>query len=101
MKISIRESVGGLVIGLSGELDHHAAKKILREINDCTDEIVPTVCILDMSGVTFMDSSGIAVALGLYRKMNEVGGKMSVRGASPQAMKIFGAAGLERMIKFE
>jgi len=101
MKINIRETLGGLVIKLSGELDHHAAKMVLKEISDSTDEIIPTVCTLEMSEVGFMDSSGIAVVLGLYRKMQEIGGKMTVKGAPPQAMKVFMTAGLERIITFE
>ncbi len=101
MKIKTRETEEGLVIILSGELDHHAAKDILKEIADATDELVPTVCILDMSGISFMDSSGIAVVLGLYRKMSEVGGKVVVRGTSPNVMKVFKIAGLERIVTFE
>jgi len=101
MKVDISETAGGLVIKLSGELDHHAARTVLVEISDATDSIVPTICTLDLSEVSFMDSSGIAVALGLYKKMQEVGGRMTVKGASAQAMKVFRAAGLERIITFE
>ena len=74
---------------------------MLKEIADATEELVPTICTLDMSGVTFMDSSGIAVVLGLYRKMSEVGGKVVVMDAPPNAMKVFNAAGLDRIVTFE
>jgi stage II sporulation protein AA (anti-sigma F factor antagonist) len=100
MKIKIRETEDGLEIKLSGELDHHAAKGALKEIADAADEFVPTICILDMSQVTFMDSSGIAVVLGLYRKMSEVGGRVVVKDTPPGVMKIFRIAGLERIVTF-
>ncbi len=101
MKIKIREAEDGLVIMLSGELDHHAAKGALKEIADAADELVPTICILDMSKITFMDSSGIAVVLGLYRKMLEVRGRVVVRNAPAGVMKVFKIAGLERIVTFE
>lgn len=101
MNMKIRESEDGLVIMLSGELDHHAAKGALKEIADVADELVPTSCILDMSKITFMDSSGIAVVLGLYRKMSEVGGRVAVRNTPPSVMKVFKIAGLERIVTFE
>lgn len=101
MKIKVRDTEDGLIIKLSGELDHHAAKNALKEIADTTEELVPTVCNLDMSEVTFMDSSGIAVVLGLYRKMSEVGGKVIIKNAPPNVMKVFKTARLERIVTFE
>lgn len=101
MNVIVRDTEEGMVIKISGELDHHGAKKVLKEIADATEELVPTICTLDMSGVTFMDSSGIAVVLGLYRKMSEVGGKVVVMDAPPNAMKVFNAAGLDRIVTFE
>lgn len=101
MKVRIYESGGEVVLALSGELDHHAAKELIREMDSLLEEYPGTACVLDLREVSFMDSSGIAVVLGLYRRMNEVGGALKLRNVPEQAGKVLHAAGLQRLIPFE
>ena len=65
------------------------------------DAQLPRRLALDLSGVTFMDSSGIAVILRAFRRVGELGGQMTVRNVPAQAGKVLRAAGLERIVKFE
>ena len=58
-----------LRVVLSGELDHHNAAIIREEVDRELDGSVKLLT-LDMSGITFMDSSGIGVVLGRYRRMS-------------------------------
>ena len=51
-----------LTLTLRGELDHHAAKEAMRKLEWELDAALPSKLTLDFSGVSFMDSSGIAVA---------------------------------------
>lgn len=55
--------------------------------------------ILDMAGLAFMDSSGIAVVLKTYKRMNEIGGRMWVENVPKQPMRVLDASGIERIIK--
>ena len=48
-----------------------------------------------------MDSSGLAVVLGAYRRMRELDGTFCVRNVPPQPMKVFSAVRLDRLIRFE
>jgi stage II sporulation protein AA (anti-sigma F factor antagonist) len=98
MKFSTARNGGQLLMKLDGELDHHAAKKAIREIGDAIDINLPKSCVLDMSGVTFMDSSGIAVILGVYKKMGELGGRMSVENLPSQAKRVLKAAGVNKIV---
>ena len=52
-----------LTITLTGELDHHAAKGLMEAIDRCMEQNLPVKTLLDLGGLTFMDSSGIAVVL--------------------------------------
>ena len=54
--------------------------------------------ILDFTDVTFMDSSGIAVALRGWQRMRELGGAVTLRHVAPQPRKVFVAAGIGRMM---
>lgn len=91
----------GLVFTVTGEMDHHGAKGLLSEIDGRLERNLGRSVVVDLSGVTFMDSSGIAVLLRIYRRANEIGGKVTVRGTPEQAMKVLKAAGLPKLMKFE
>lgn len=56
--------------------------------------------MLDLSGLTFMDSSGLAVAMNLQRALARTGRRMVIVGTPPQAMRVFRAAGLPRLMTF-
>ena len=99
--MSVDRAGGALHITLSGELDHHAAKEIIKKMDSVTTAPLPAVCSLDMGGVGFMDSSGIAVVLGLYRRLSETDSRIVVKNVQPQAMRVFNAAGVDRLLTFE
>ena len=61
---------GTLAAYLSGEIDHHAAQSIRREIDAQVDDRLPELLTLDFSGVTFMDSSGVGLILGRGRHIS-------------------------------
>ena len=61
----------------------------------------PRTLILDLGGLSFTDSSGIAVLLRAWRHMEQLGGSMKVVHTPGQADKVFRAAGLQRLIPFE
>ena len=101
MPVICTEENRHLTAALSGELDHHAAKVIMETLDNRIDAAIPTKLTLDLSGLTFTDSSGIAVLLRVWRHMNHLSGSMRVIRTPAQADKVFRAAGLHRLIPFE
>ena len=87
-----------LTVLLTGEIDHHCAKSYISGINSKIEAYSPAVCILDFSGVTFMDSSGIAVVINALRTMKASGGTLSVTSPQSQVMKVFRASGIDKLI---
>ena len=83
---------------LRGELDHHNAREAIRKMEFTLDSAVPKQLVLDFGGVTFMDSSGIALVVGAQRRMAKLGGNAVLRHVPPQAKKVFDAAGITRMV---
>ena len=86
---------------LQGELDHHRPKGLRPCLEREIERTRPMVLVLDFSGVTFMDSSGIAVALRGWQRMRELGGTVLLRHVSPQPRKVFEASGVNRMMTIE
>ena len=89
---------GQLTIVLTGEIDHHCAKNYINSIAAKIEVYSPRVCILDFQEVTFMDSSGIAVAINALRNMTRIGGELKISGLSEQPMKVFLASGVDKLI---
>ena len=101
MKLSALCREGCLCLRLEGELDHHSARETLGGILRALDDYMPRNCVLDLSRVNFMDSSGIAIALHTLQQVKQLGGKMRIVNPSAQVKKVFFAAGIQRMIEME
>lgn len=88
-----------MIIYLSGEIDHHSAKDIRESVDRLLIMQRPDKLILDLSGVDFMDSSGLGLILGRYRKIKESGGEMYLANVSDRTLRILKMAGVDKLIK--
>lgn len=101
MAVTCMEENRHLTATVTGELDHHRAREIMEELDRRIDAALPREMTLDLQDLTFTDSSGIAVLLRAWRRVNSVRGTLRVIHTPPQAEKVFKAAGLQRIIRFE
>ena len=96
--VEIIKRNGSITAVISGEIGHFEASGIRMRIDAELERLMPTMLILDMSGVTFMDSSGIGLILGRQRIMETLGGGVAVKNPSPSVRRIIQVAGLSRLI---
>ena len=89
MPVTCMEENRCLTAAVSGELD--------RQI----DAALPRKLTLDLSGLTFTDSSGIAVVLRTYKRMRQLQGSMAVINTPDQARRVFQAAGADKLVPFQ
>ncbi len=89
---------GSLCIHISGELDHHTATLTFQRIESALDRYLPRRCTLEMSGLGFMDSSGIAVILQAQKRVRETGGQLCILDPSPIPFRVLTAAGIDRIV---
>ena len=90
-----------LEIKLVGEIDHHSAVSVRSDVDGLIFETRPKKVILDLSEISFMDSSGLGLIMGRYSLMKEFGGTLSLRSPTVAVMKILTLAGMERIITIE
>lgn len=90
-----------LTIFLEGDIDHHNARNVRSRIDTKVFIQRPDELILDLSRVSFMDSSGLGLILGRYTKAIELGIIFKVANPTPQIKRILDLAGTERLIKIE
>lgn len=101
MAIKCRGEDRALYAAIDGELDHHRAREVLAELDRQIDLELPRRLTLDLGGVSFMDSSGIAVLLRASRRMKELDGSLRVVRVPQQAAKVLRAAGLDKLMELE
>jgi len=99
MKVFSEESGGSLRLCFAGELDHHGAKSAMKTIENLIDEYMPHDCIMDLSELNFMDSSGIAIILRVNKRMRDVCGNAWVENPAGQPLRVLDAAGIDRFVK--
>lgn len=87
-----------LVVHMKGELDHHSAEEVRNLIDDRLDRSRITKLILDFSGVTFMDSSGIGVVIGRYKKLLAKQGSICVTNINDTIRRVFEISGMFKII---
>ena len=98
MEIQAKSTDRNLLLEFSGELDHHGAKGALRELELAIDAALPTRLVLDLEGITFMDSSGIALILRAQQRMQMMDGSVLVCNVPAQAKRVLDAAGIGRLV---
>ena len=101
--MSVEINVTGEVVTarLFGEIDHHSAREIREAIDNSVELNMPTLLILDFTGVSFMDSSGIGLVMGRYRNLSKLGASLHIVGATPNINKMLRLAGIEKLAKLE
>ncbi len=96
----MREAVDKEVFhcALEGELDLHTAPLARSRLDAWLEETGALRLILDLTQVSFLDSSGIGVILGRYRKLQERGGRVEILAPGGAVKKVLEMAGIAGII---
>ena len=88
-----------LIVRLTGELDHGAAEEMRGELDGLIARTGTKRLILDLSGLEFMDSSGIGLIIGRYKRLRRRGGTVAVTGVNGRMDRLFKMAGLYQVVE--
>ncbi len=88
-----------LMIRLPEEVDHHRAGFICENADRLL--VRDDVCnvVFDFENTRFMDSSGIGIIMGRYRKIACFGGKVYAIHADRQIQRILMVSGLNKIVE--
>ena len=84
------------IIALAGELDFHTAPQLRAAVQD--RELTPNRgLIIDLSELTFCDSSGITAILVAYRLTSAAGAPMALAAVPSSVARTFKLVGLDQV----
>lgn len=99
MEVRLIGEKKALLVKVTGELDHHIAEKIRQEVDEKLRSTNAENVIFDFSGLDFMDSSGIGVIMGRYKKVRTLGGRVIAVGVNAGILRIMEMSGMDKIIK--
>lgn len=94
MEITYRKDKDNLMFWLSGELDHHNARLVCDSLDGVIEKNIFKSVIFDFKKLSFMDSTGIGVLLGRYKRIRERNATVCVKNAEGSIDKLLKLSGI-------
>jgi anti-sigma B factor antagonist len=85
LSFNVSRSNGSSVVAVAGEIDIATAPELANILDDFAQESV----IVDLSAVTFIDSSGLATLVEAHRRISSDGGRLVIDRVQPRVQKVF------------
>jgi stage II sporulation protein AA (anti-sigma F factor antagonist) len=99
MNVELEKQSDIFIVKIKGEIDHHSAEIIKQSVDN---GIIFNRCrniVFDFCGVNFMDSSGIGMIIGRYKKVNAINGIVAASGLNDELLRLFNIAGIHKIIR--
>lgn len=97
IKIEVNELDTRFEVMVHGEIDVYTAPK-LREIVTPLSQKENVNVVVDLSGVSYMDSTGLGVIVGMFKAIRSHHGELKVTGLSQRLKRLFDITGLADII---
>ncbi len=99
MQLQIREEDEAIFVKIYGELDLKIADDLRIELDETINESDKKLLILDFAEVNFIDSSGLGVILGRYKRFNAREGKIVIINPIPSVRRVLELSGIMNVIE--
>jgi anti-sigma B factor antagonist len=86
--VAHRVEQGLTVVKISGEIDVFTSPRLREMLLDIIDSGASHL-VVDLSEVTFLDSTGLGVLVGIYHRLRARDGSMSFMGANDRVRRVF------------
>lgn len=99
-KNEIKYEVIGCILRIyvGGEIDHHSAVDLRAAADNLILSIRPKRLAINLSGVSFMDSSGLGFIMGRYNLMRELDGDAVIEYPNAETARLLKLGGLEKIV---
>ncbi len=89
-----------LYLYLNGDIDEHSSSDIRKKVDKIIDESTSaTSAVFNLSGINFMDSTGIGFLIGRYKKLKRYGMGMRIEEPNAATDKILTLSGVYSLVQ--
>jgi anti-sigma B factor antagonist len=100
LAIDVQARAEGLLVSLRGELNVRTAVELRGALLERTGDS-PQQIVMDLSGLTGIDSSGIGLLVELKRRIERRGGRITLRGTSPRIRRVLEMSRLDAFFEMD
>ena len=86
------------ILALEGEIDLHRSEEIKETLRPLIDQKTQRI-LIDLSGVNYIDSAGLAVFIETLQRVKSYGGRFAVFGLRESVRSIFEIARLDQVFQ--
>jgi len=94
MQIKNKVTEDKFVISLCGEIDQHSSQRVKEHLDEIIEKSAKNKILFDFGGISFMDSTGIGIILGRYKKFKPFGKVFFITNANATVDKIMKLSGI-------
>ena len=99
LQIAVDTGASAVDVTVAGEIDLVTSTALKRALDGVLDRLPPPPLIrVDLTGVGFMDTSGVAVLLAIRTRALALGSRLVVSSASPFLERLFDVMGITRFL---
>ncbi|UCD58941.1 MAG: STAS domain-containing protein [Candidatus Hydrogenedentota bacterium] len=98
MEVAIRHAENGVVISVEGDVDLYSSPKLREAILDSVKKKLSPI-VMNLSSVTYIDSSGVATLVEGLQLSKEYGGKFRLVEMSERISEVFQLARLQQVFE--
>lgn len=100
LNIEYIKEEGKDILFLNGEVDAFTAASLKEKLLEITEK-GQNVIVLDMSHISYMDSTGIGVIIAGYKSASRNEGALIVRGLTARIKRLFDITGLSEIVEVQ
>jgi anti-sigma B factor antagonist len=100
LRVSIGRSESIPVLKVVGEVDMSSVSLLRERYEQVASESVPRL-LVDLSGVTFLDSSGLAVLISMDEELHARGAQLTLLAPTPAVRRLFDITGLTLIFEID
>ncbi|HOY66547.1 MAG TPA: STAS domain-containing protein [Candidatus Ozemobacteraceae bacterium] len=98
LQITAEQVLGVVTIAADGEVDVYTLGKLKEAVTMALSTGLAHL-VIDLGGVTYMDSSGLGLLLGLHKQLEKARGRLIVTGPSAAVREVFRVTNADRLLK--
>jgi anti-sigma B factor antagonist len=94
--VQVQELAGQVEVAVVGEVDLHTAGRLRDSLLEVAEQGHRQV-VVDLGGVSFIDSSGLAALVTGLKRQREEGGSLTLRSPQPGVQRVLDITGLSHV----
>ncbi len=98
LKITSKVEDKTALLSITGEVDMFSSPEARKEIANLVKKEIPRI-VVDLSGVSYMDSSGVATLIEGLQMCNKYDGKLVVAGLRDNVREVFELTKLDKIFE--